>query len=264
MSVRSWAGVAFSLFPVQALGEQGLERGEVISCSDCKAECRGGNSGVLKFPCPYAQYVFTFFKCYTTLGQDYTNCAYSCTHGGKASFCLLTHPYGSLEDWILYLQEAENHPGTPLKQLFWKTLTIKAKETAAAAALMMIHEAIQQILPCSIFQTFFWLSILEIVHNQCFECERRIMLSYKKTYMSFHAFESCQSVCLLMVSSKWLAQESRGSLFATFPLPQSYLFNVHSRISSHRLQLEHVSWSMINKMYVFNVFAISGHLQNQL
>lgn len=48
MGARSWAGVVFSLFPVQTLGELGLGRGEVISRSNCKVGVGGG--GCCSFP----------------------------------------------------------------------------------------------------------------------------------------------------------------------------------------------------------------------
>lgn len=41
VGARVWAGAVLSLFPVQTLGELGCGRGEVISCSNCKAERRG-------------------------------------------------------------------------------------------------------------------------------------------------------------------------------------------------------------------------------
>lgn len=47
MGARSWAGVVFSLFPVQTLGELGLGRGEVISRSNCKVGVGGWGGGVL-------------------------------------------------------------------------------------------------------------------------------------------------------------------------------------------------------------------------
>ncbi len=52
VGARSWAGVVFSLFPVQTLGELGLERGEVISRSNCKVDCsrRGGSVECCSFP----------------------------------------------------------------------------------------------------------------------------------------------------------------------------------------------------------------------
>lgn len=42
LGAKGWAGAVFSLFPVQTLGELGLGRGEVISRSNCKVDCRGG------------------------------------------------------------------------------------------------------------------------------------------------------------------------------------------------------------------------------
>lgn len=47
MGARSWAGVVFSLFPVQTLGELGLGRGEVISRSNCKVGVGGGGGVVV-------------------------------------------------------------------------------------------------------------------------------------------------------------------------------------------------------------------------
>lgn len=41
MDASGWAGVELSLFPVQTLGELGLGRGEIISCSNCKVNCMG-------------------------------------------------------------------------------------------------------------------------------------------------------------------------------------------------------------------------------
>lgn len=41
VGARVWAGAVLSPFPVQTLGELGFGRGEVISCSNCKAERKG-------------------------------------------------------------------------------------------------------------------------------------------------------------------------------------------------------------------------------
>lgn len=65
MDARSLAGVVFSLFPVQTLGELGLGRSEVISRSNCKVECtrRVGGSGALRFPCPLSVTCTSWLLC---------------------------------------------------------------------------------------------------------------------------------------------------------------------------------------------------------
>jgi len=54
VAARGWAGVVLSLFPVQTLGELGLGRGEVISCSNCKVDCKG--KGVVVVCCSFSVY----------------------------------------------------------------------------------------------------------------------------------------------------------------------------------------------------------------